>query len=1029
MTIAARTVSKLEWALNEYAQLIYIPAADFPMRIAETDEHFRRVPGEHELTWNDAVPGVTEWGHAWGSAWLKGNVSVPPEYDHKKLMLYVRPGAYEALLFVNGDCRGIINNWNSGIDHRHEVRVLTTGAAAGTKFEIALEAYASHPIAGTNLREPAYEKASKPEKFRWTFEAARIMVEDEEVLRFRHELFLLLSLYKSTPESSLRHARIGQGLEKVFQTIMTTPLEHNRDEWRPGVLRARKLMAPLLAARNGDTVAQVALMGHSHLDTAWLWTVKETVRKTARTFGNALEMIDLYPHYRFLQPASCHADMLRREYPALFERVRRAVAGGRWEPNGGMWVESDCNMTGGESLVRQFLYNSKFTRKYFDGYTADCCWHQDSFGYNANLPQIMKRSGCDYFLTTKLYWNDTTHFPYDAFLWRGIDGSEVMTSFIACHCWPEPDVMNRQWEKTRDKANADRFVVAYGLGDGGGGPQEHMIEVAEYVADLEGCPKATHQSLSQFMHDFERERKEGLPTYDGDLYLETHRGVFTSISDIKQLNRQCEGALTAAEIACSRSLRPYPAEKLEELWKKLSINQFHDILPGSSITEVNRTAIEELTDCRNAALAIIQNALGAAKAESKAGLFNRHGWEFAGTLHLPFAPKGLESQKTCSFDCEEEFQVAGLRLPGFGMTELVPGKAATAPETSSFSFSGRELKTPWATLRFDESQRITSLIEHATGRELVAAGGFFNNVTAGDDVPYEYDCWNIDADQKPLMRPQMNILSVEVVADGALEFRLRIRRKIASASTLLQDIVFYRDTPRIDFFCRLDWQDRHTLVKTEFNTVYGRGTARTEIPFGYQRQETHRNRDVDQARFEVCNLKYTDLSETGAGMALLNNGKYGIGILGGDLSLTLAKGGTRPDYTADAGVHDFAYAILPHDGFRAETVVRAGYEFNYPPVLISGGGQTAGNEGFMRLDGAPSVIIETVKLAESGKGRIVRLYESGGGPARTTLTPGVEFREAWETNLIEDPETKLETENGAISLAFHAFEIKTLLLK
>ncbi|MEI6219543.1 MAG: alpha-mannosidase, partial [bacterium] len=509
------------------------------------------------------------------------------------------------------------------------------------------------------------------------------MLAREDVMAFIYDLCVLRQLASQLDENSLRRGRIMRCLEKVFSAVDAMPAETDESSWRPKLDLARNAMRPLLALKNGPTAPWLGIIGHSHIDTAWLWTLAETWRKCARTFSSVLNLMVQYPEFKFLQSQPCQTEVIRREYPGVFKRMKKMVKAGRWEPNGAMWVEPDCNIPSGESFVRQLIVGQTATREMF-GYTSDTLWLPDVFGYSAALPQLLQGCGVKYFCTTKIAWNDTTRFPYDTFTWRGIDGTPVLAHFNSIHCTPDPAALFGQWNWVQHKDIQDRRLCAFGYGDGGGGPMAEMCETARRVKDLEGCPRAEYMTVSAFMKSIQRELTE-LPEWSGELYMEGHRGTLTSIAKIKRGNRKTEFALREAEFLSTLAAlqgTKYPATDLLETWKVLLTNQFHDILPGSSIQAVNDEAIGALDACLQKAKGISTAALGhlAGSGSGKATSFmvlNSLSWERRGELILDNVPKGmapsapeLTAQWFEDILGRDMLAVSGLTVPALGGTML-----------------------------------------------------------------------------------------------------------------------------------------------------------------------------------------------------------------------------------------------------------------------------------------------------------------------------------------------------------------------
>lgn len=1030
-----RLAVKLARARDDYGRLIFEPVGEVAMEWIETRAHLRRPPSEGK--WRPARAGM-EWGSAWSSAWFRGRAVVPEAAAGRHLFLHADTGAPEALWFLDGRPRGLFDGQNTtlymGGNHHHAL--LVADARPGAAIDIAIEAYAGHPSVGSHPHDMTPEQASDPALFRRTYRKVELALRRDDVADFVFDLWTLLSLLEVLPEESLRHGRVIAGLAEVFRAIDQLPHELPESVWRPKLAAAREIMRPLLDAQNGTTAPLIGLTGHSHMDTAWHWTVDETIRKCARTYANALLLMEQYPEFRFIQSSVVHADMMRAHYPEIFEGISRAVRQGRWEPNGAMWVEPDCNMSSGEAFVRQFLIGQRTTRAWW-GYTSDVFWLPDTFGYSAAMPQLMRGCGVKYFCTTKLSWNDTNRFPYDTFVWHGLDGTEVIAHFTMIHLWPTPDTMVKQWRDVQHKDVQDRRLLGYGFGDGGGGPQFEQIEIARRVEDLEGCPRSRHISAGEFMQQLEAEIGPRLPHWHGELYLELHRGTLTSVAATKKLNRQAELALRDAEMLCTFAAiegAEYPHEELDTLWKMLLLNQFHDILPGSSIPEVNDEAFRDLTACVARARGMASQAAEALArpAEGRVTLFNTLSWDRAGEIALDGVPEDLvpadpiiEFQRVETVDGRKLLVIAGAEIPALGAAVLALKENASNSNNSPFHYSGNRLATPHAEVLFDGAGRISSLLDKASGRQLVAPGGALNTFLLGQDVPKDWDNWDIDTDQESKMREETRLVSREVAADGPIEFRIRSEYRIGLGSTLRQDMVFHASTPRIDFETVVDWSEKHVLLKASFATSIVCERARHEIQFGHVERPTHRNRPTDRAMFETCNHKWTDLSESGFGVALLNDCKYGVGVHRGTMALSLIKSGTHPDPRGDAGRHVFRYALLPHAGdFSVESVVRPAYEFNVAPVVRADG--AGARASLLRVD-APNLVVETVKWAEKGGGAIVRLYEAEGTRTQTIVRLGRSATSAAIVNLLEEGIEPAEiADGGTIALTFQPFEIKSL---
>jgi alpha-mannosidase len=1025
MLTSDKIIAKLWHVVNVYGQLRFERVAAFEVEMVETLD--RRTSEPQDLAWAPAPIG-TRWGGNFVTAWFRGRVAIPDACAGRRTFLHF-PGGRETMLFVDGVPRGVF-------DSNHHHVLLAADGEAGRAYHVAFEAYSGQSFPDVMPRD---KPVIIPEKGR-TFEGAWVTLEREDVSAFVFDLRTLLGLHKALDEHAMRRAEIQRALQDVHTAIRAFPDEHDEADWRPRLARAREVMRPLLARKNSATVMDMRIVAHSHIDTAWLWPVAETRRKCARTFSSMVNLLGQYPEVIFLQSAPCHAEFVREDYPELFRHVQAMVAAGRWEPNGGCWIEPDCNLTGGEALVRQFLVGIRWTRKHYNGYSSDTLWQPDVFGYSAALPQILQGCGIKYFYTTKMSWNDTTRFPYDTFVWRGIDGTSVVTHLNSLPQQLDPEFVMDQWRWSQHKDGEFGRLLSYGHGDGGGGPRHEDMELARRMEDLEGLPRVKHSTISAFMQEIE-ERLPKLPVWVGELYLELHRGTLTSIAPIKRGNRLGEIALRDAEALASMAAlagkADYPRERFDALWRVLLTNQFHDILPGTSVKEANDVAIRELQETVASAREVARNSLAALAGTSNGNtvdrmVFNSLSWTRVSEIELAGIEEGwrpaderMLAQRITTLDGEERVVLLGQSLPPMGAS-LVRFERGNMGGGSPFHLKDDTLQTPHATIRFDQAGRIVSCVMKGADRDIVRPGGALNTLWVGEDVPLVWDNWDIDSEQELFMRAETRLVSREVVADGPLQFRLRSEYRIGERSTLRQDMVFHAMTPRIDFETRVEWNEKHVLLKAGFELDILADTARHEIQYGHAERATHRNYPNDRARFEVCAHKWTDLSENGFGVALLNDCKYGVSVHHSDVRLSLLKSGTHPDPRGDAGHHVFKYALLPHDGgFSVENVVRPAYEFNIAPVAVPAPHDAQGLASLLTVDAA-NVIVESVKLAEDGKDLVVRLYEASrcGTHARIEFGSAVKWVE--ETNMLEENGRRLELETGAVRVTFRPFEIKTL---
>ncbi|MDR3167872.1 MAG: glycosyl hydrolase-related protein [Treponema sp.] len=1031
-----RTVRKLARLCTTLEDRLFTKVDEIPARWYRTDLRLHHVPDRSLFT--DCPPDA-EWGGEGAYCWLRGTYTPGPQLTGRRLYLYPRATGNEGMLWVDGRPFGIFTTRKppDGSRGNHYCDLLTLKAEAGKSLDVALEFYAGHENIGT------MPLVTETRTYTYRVGSLDVCVRDELIADVLFDLRVVVEMEAALDPASFRRADVLNALMGIHEAVYYDPDNVEEEFFREGLRQAQVFLKEILRAKNAPGGPWVGLIGHSHMDTAWLWPICETVKKCARTYANQLSLMEQYPEYLFVQSSAYHSEMIRRNYPDLFEGIRQKVREGRYEPNGGIWVECDCNLVSGESMARQFIWGQRYTRKFFN-YTADTFWLPDTFGYSAAIPQIMHLAGVRYFLTTKMSWNDTNKFPYDTFYWQGLDGTRVLTHLNQSHLWPGPvNLMEymvtgkRTGDCVREKTVSRQKLFSFGYGDGGGGPQFEMLEIARRVADIDGLPRTAYTTVSAFMRDLEQ-RVHNPSVYAGELYLELHRGTLTNQHEIKRNNRLAEIALHDLEYLSVRQAMaaglPASGELIHPLTETLLVNQFHDILPGTCLPVVHERSITEttalITQARSAAADLLRDP-GTA-AEGVVTVVNTLSFPRNDVVYLDEGeyrlPEGARQQRVDSLSQGPRTVVGGLQIEPFSGLPLVRLKAGSAApqengNTGPFSYTGKVLETPFARVSFGEKGTIDSFLDKtACNRELRGEGYPLGTFLMAEDVPLIYDNWDVDADIECKYRDCTRLLERVVVSAGSVEFRIRSKYRLSSKSTLEQDMVFYADSPLVLFETKIDWQDHHRFLKAAFDTSVRTVEARHEIQFGFIRRSVFRNTDMEKAKFEVSNHKYTDLSESRYGITILNDCKYGISVYQGQMRLSLHKGGNRPDYRGDLGQHWCNYGFLPHQGgFSAETVVRPAYTFNYKYLIGEG---RCKMPSLLQVE-APTVIAEAVKPCEDPQAAfIVRLYECEGSQTNTPVfIPGV--REITETNLLEEA-TAPPVPGERIDLNFRPFEIKTL---
>jgi alpha-mannosidase len=744
-----------------------------------------------------------------------------------------------------------------------------------------------------------------------------------------------------------------------------------------------------------------------------------------------------YPHYKFVCSQAQQLEWMRVDYPALFKRIQAQVAAGRFIPAGGTWVEPDCNIPSGESLVRQFLFGQRFFQQQF-GQICREFWNPDVFGYSAALPQIMRQAGIRYFLTQKLSWNQFNKPASHTFLWEGLDGSQVLTHF------PPADTYNAtvtikevlfNVSNFKDHERANESYMLFGYGDGGGGPTPAMLERLERIGDVDGLPRTAIRSPQEFFARCEADVKD--PTvWVGELYFELHRGTYTTQARNKRDNRRSEELLHDVEFlaALSHVLHqwPYPAEALSKLWRRVLTNQFHDIIPGSSITEVYQDSAADYDDILQQAVGLRADALATLmdsptrESASYVSVVNTIGIERTEVVTLPVGfpssqlsadgrPLGVVSAPAYGYNIMGE---AALHNPASGASATVG--LTTTPEAVV-------LENDFVRAQFGLEGGLISLFDKRANRECIAPSQRANQFVLFDDQPNNWEAWDVDAFHLENRLAEPRAHAWRVAERGPLRASVEFDYPLSSTSRIKQTVSLTATSSRLDFINTAVWHESRKFLKVEFPLNLRASQATYEIQFGHVQRPTHFNTSWDLARFEVCGHRWADLAEPDFGVALLNDCKYGYATHGNLMRLSLLRSPKHPDPQADMGEHQFRYALLPHAGnFQQADIVAEGYRFNSPLLVLPGGTQPQ-TVSFFRLD-KPNVVIDTIKKAEDSEALIIRLYEAFGTRVAVRLTSPLPVGAATLCNLLEEDEAPVGWDAGGVTLTFKPFQLATLKL-
>ena len=964
----------------------------------------------------------TPWGAAWGTTWFRFTGQVPAEWAGRRVELLVDLGFDKDM--PGFQCEGLVYRPDGSpvksVNPRNQWILVAESAAGGEPVELYLEAAANPVLLDHHPFRPTQEgdiQTSSSQRL-YTTRRIELAVFEEQVHELALDLEVLLQLQAELPQGP-RRMKVLQALDEALDVL---DLQHIPDT----AVAAREALAPALARRADESAHEISAIGHAHIDSAWLWPVRETIRKVARTCASMTELIDQTDDFLYGMSSAQQYEWIKEHRPEVFERVKQAVADGRFVPLGGMWVESDTVMPSGESLVRQFLYGQRFFEQEF-GVRCHGVWLPDSFGYSPALPGLIRRAGFDWFFTQKISWNQVNTFPHHTFLWEGIDGSRVLSHF------PPMDTYNSQLSGTelarasrqfRESRLATGSIAPVGWGDGGGGTTREMTGTAARVADLEGSAKVRWRHPDEF---FEQARAElpDPPVWVGELYLELHRATLTSQHRTKQGNRRTEHLLVEAELwsatAAVRGLVDYPYDELDALWKQVLLQQFHDILPGTSIAWVHREAVAEYERVTAAAEALVERALTALVGEGDQPItvngapFARHGIPAYAAL-----PAGVAA-------------LAGGAVPAGGADATVPAEVEERD-------GGYLLRNALVSVTFDADGLITSALDRATGREAIAPGAVGNLLQLHQDFPNKWDAWDVDRFYRNRVTDLRSASSITAdLVDGVAQ--LVVERSISANSTVRQVISLEPGSRVLQFAQTTDWHETEKFLKVAFPLDVRAEHSVAETQFGHHKRVTHTNTSWEAAKFETSMHRYVLLEEPGFGVALVNDSTYGFDVtrdaVEGDVTttvrLSLLRAPRFPDPETDQGVQTHRYGLVI--GADVASATEAGALLNTDERTVSG---SQGIDPLVVVTGT-GVVLSSVKLAADRSGDlVVRVYESQG--ARTTAeltlgTPAVEVVEAGqavrvvEVNLLEEelegaPRLTL-TDTGSISLSLKAFDVRT----
>ncbi|MEW9701727.1 alpha-mannosidase [Paenibacillus sp. SI8] len=1041
------TLEKLSKRIQELEPFRYRnsqPIKEFACQIDEQKENGVRGPISNE--WS-----ILRLGDRWQGRdrylWLKQVITIPSEWEGRTpigLFDFGKTGAgnisgFESLLFVNGKPF-------QGVDANHK-EVFLPSEFIGSQVELLFRLWSG--LEGGGVHQDQVHELRK----------AEIACLDEAADDLYYTGRAVLETAKLLSENQPEHQELLRAIDRALLKLDWS--RPGSEDFYQSVREAQDDLTKEVASWEKRHAVTVRCIGHTHIDVAWLWRLTHTREKSARSFSTVLRLMERYPEYVFLQTQPQLYEYIKTDYPDIYEQMKERIKEGRWEADGSMWLEADCNLTSGESLVRQLLYGTRFLRNEF-GVECTYLWLPDVFGYSWALPQILKKSGIHTFMTTKISWNQYNRMPHDTFQWRGIDGTEVLTHFVTTPDVPgstawfytyngvvEPFSVKGIWDSYRDKGVNQELLLCYGYGDGGGGVNRDMLEMRRRLDKMPGLPQVVTGRVDEYferLHETVKETDNYVHTWDGELYLEFHRGTYTSQAYNKRMNRKLELLYREAEwlqvmyAVTEADWSRYPGQALYEGWKIVLRNQFHDIIPGSSIPEVYEDSRIEYAEAerigREAVQAAAAGLITAGDANVKAiTVWNSSSFVRSEIVTIPIEALGSQvhwvdaAGEVLSSQLEHDkwlVQVPNVPSLGYATVFFREGIAASSDKEESvflMDANGRGISTPFYDIQWNESGQLTSIWDRINGRQVLADGENGNVFQVFEDKPKDFDAWDIDIFYQEKQREITALQSAHVSVNGLLR-AVVIFEWTYMDSVIKQEMIVYANSRRIDFSTVVDWQERQQLLKVAFPVSVRSTEATYDIQFGNVKRPTHWNTSWDYARFESVGHQWVDLSERGYGVSLLNDCKYGHDIKDHTIRLSLIKSAIYPDPLADKGIHQFTYSLLPHQGdwVVGETVKEA-WSLNNP-LHYSAGHNLIDMRSMFQLS-SDYVIVDSIKKAEDSHALIIRLHEYTGLRHTIKLTSGFEVKCWQECDLMERATGDI-VQGDTLELFVKPYEIRTI---
>lgn len=1042
------TDPKLECRVNELEGYRYRDIINLEEFAVKEDKQGAVNPDEPVFSAEAGEWDTLKVGDTWSGRdlylWMHKDIKIPSEWKGKRavgIFDYGNTGAgnnsgFESMLYLNSEPY-------QGVDVNHK-EVFFDEELYGNDISLTFRLW-------TGL-----EGGGVPKVQEHRINRADLAWLDEQTDHLYYMGKMLVETIKILDDNNPVKYELRAALDSAFHCIdWSYP---GSEDFYNSVYQAYEILNDKIEGMEKHTDVTVKCVGHTHIDVAWLWRLKHTREKISRSFSTVLRLMELYPEYIFLQTQPQLYEYIKEDFPEIYEKIKERVLDGRWETDGGMWVEADCNLTSGESLTRQILIGSKFIKDEF-GKDVEYLWLPDVFGYSWALPQILKKAGINTFMTTKISWNQYNRMPHDTFMWKGIDGSEILTHFITTpEPWSEPGswfyTYNGQlipktvkgvWDSYSEKDMNKELLISYGYGDGGGGVNRDTLEYRRCIDKIPGLPNLKTSTAGEYfrdLHETVENTNQFVNTWDGELYLEYHRGTYTSQAYNKRMNRKMELLYRKAEwfgvmnAIYSNTLEKARQEKLTTGWKHILTDQFHDIIPGSSIHEVYEDSRKDYAFIESIAREAEQEFIDdvVEEAENTYTVFNSSGWEQNGIVTVYEEKKGVYKDEKgnvlASQTADGCTYVEVCNVPSMGMSKLLFEQTDKAAKQSVFSIKNREIETPYYSVALNGYGQITRLYDKDYKREILPTGERANVLQMFEDKPLGNDAWDIDIFYQQKMREVTDLTKFEVTECGPLRMTVHMEWSYMN-SVIKQDMILYGGNRRIDFKTYVDFHEKHQLLKAAF-VVDIRSTYGTyDVQYGNVRRPNNWNTSWEQARFESVAHRWADLSERNYGVSLLNDCKYGHDIKDNVMRISLLRAGTHPDHLQDQGEHEFTYALLPHGGdFIEGRTVQEAFALNEPMQAVKGSA-ALGYESFLSIDN-DQIEIDAVKKSEAGDSIIIRFHEFAGSKQNITVKLGFTYESWTEADLRERPIAFSEgrsSKGEQISMEVKPYEIKTILIK